>query len=1275
MKKILAFIGASLISIAAQAAGICQSGTLQTTFNPFTGKLDYVCVGGGGSGTATLPLPPGDTNYIQNQSVGVQQATYTIIHGVIDGDASNVPDGLLVTRTPTSGVTWWMEHYGAASTANFLDWDWVLKGGFGSGELFGSLRIQPTNVGLGSGTGDAIFSVKNAGSTREILRLRGSDLANVSKLIDTSTTTFNGVTYKWPLALPIGTKNIQVDSSGVISFITNGSGGGGSSLAVSSNNIIISSPTSNINFMPPIAVTLQGSTSAQVTLDASSVTLQGNTFNAANKLLQLDGSALVPSANLSPFIAYTNVPNAFTSSQTFNNTVGISSNVVVTSSGTTNAMQIIANGTYGVTAGSSGGFLIDCTGGGAGSGMCAQFYSNASTQVALGGIVNIIQALAQNTWNEPGLYVKMASTNGGAANARFDGPAPQIEWVETDQVSPAGKYEDGVNGDIRYIAGRKADNSGFESFVEFARPDVAGGGYVNFVSTRTPIRFSDGPGTHWVGLKSSNTLATNNLYILPSSSGSANTVIQTDGSNNLFFAAVSSLSATGVTAGSYTNANITVDGQGRLSSAANGSSGGGGGSGLPVAVSSNNVIVSSPTYNINFMPPFIVALQGSTSAQVTLNSSSVTLYGPNIPANAISSGVLGGGVIVSSGGVGAISAATGLTGTLAAAQFPALTGDVTNSAGSLATTVQSVAANALRPGSTTYAQYNGTGTWSSSQTFTNFGVNYVDFNTTTTAPGMLPGRIYYDKSEDSLAYYNNSGQVTLNIGQENILRGANITGATISNGSAVFISSSVGGLLTFALARADVSSTSLVAGVATMDIPNNTTGYVTNLGVVHQLNLSAYTPGTMLFLSSVTAGGLTSATYAAPAFRTRVGVVASSDSTNGTLNLNLGAPAIGFGTANQVRGMNNAATTEQYKTITAGTGISVVGGDGTITITNTASSSVNISSGPTFASTNTVTLANSTTETSMRGQGYGSSTFTANSFYVGETILVNATGLLSDAVAAQGTLTIKFKLGGSTIAVTAAFTPTANQTNSVWNFTAYSTIRNTGASGSIILNTSFVITDSLGITQDVYPMINSATVPIDTTKSNDFDLTATWGSSSASNILTCTNFVVDNFNSNGGLTASSPLSIANQNISLNGIVPAANLVSTVAYTTDSSTDSFSFSISSAGWNSMVFPGAALDFINGSTITQVMAETMPVGSTITFSLQYRTFGSLNSTGTNLFFVTNSTASGTGNIISSFTATTQGLVPAQSTVNIVTPANAAAGGATNLRVDVFYKRKRG
>ncbi|MCK6462835.1 MAG: hypothetical protein L6Q29_03405 [Candidatus Pacebacteria bacterium] len=72
------------------------------------------------------------------------------------------------------------------------------------------------------------------------------------------------------------------------------------------------------------------------------------------------------------------------------------------------------------------------------------------------------------------LWLLQDGTGGGAYNARFQGPAPQLEWVESDQTTPAGKFEDGVNGDVRYIASRNAADTSFENAFTFGR--LANGG-------------------------------------------------------------------------------------------------------------------------------------------------------------------------------------------------------------------------------------------------------------------------------------------------------------------------------------------------------------------------------------------------------------------------------------------------------------------------------------------------------------------------------------------------------------------------------------------------------------------------------------------------------------------------------------------------------------------------------------------------------------------------------------------------------------------------------
>lgn len=75
---------------------------------------------------------------------------------------------------------------------------------------------------------------------------------------------------------------------------------------------------------------------------------------------------------------------------------------------------------------------------------------------------------------------------------------------------------------------------------------------------------------------------------------------------------VSSFTASGITAGSYTNANVTFNAQGIATSASNGSAGGGG-SGSPLEVFNNfNAARSSPTLSIGMSNAFGGSVSGST---------------------------------------------------------------------------------------------------------------------------------------------------------------------------------------------------------------------------------------------------------------------------------------------------------------------------------------------------------------------------------------------------------------------------------------------------------------------------------------------------------------------------------------------------------------------------------------------------------------------------------------------------------------------------------------
>jgi hypothetical protein len=92
-------------------------------------------------------------------------------------------------------------------------------------------------------------------------------------------------------------------------------------------------------------------------------------------------------------------------------------------------------------------------------------------------------------YNQPALHIKQASEKGGAASIRIDDPNPDIEFVETDQIAPAGKYEIAVQSDKLQINGRNASNTSFETIAVVQR--LAEGGNIGI---RTSDQFGRGKG-------------------------------------------------------------------------------------------------------------------------------------------------------------------------------------------------------------------------------------------------------------------------------------------------------------------------------------------------------------------------------------------------------------------------------------------------------------------------------------------------------------------------------------------------------------------------------------------------------------------------------------------------------------------------------------------------------------------------------------------------------------------------------------------------------------
>jgi hypothetical protein len=113
-----------------------------------------------------------------------------------------------------------------------------------------------------------------------------------------------------------------------------------------------------------------------------------------------------------------------------------------------------------------------------------------SNEGALESPSAVLEVTATNPeYNQPALLIKQASKRGGAASIRIDDPNPDIEFVETDQSPPAGKYEIAVQSDKLQINGRNISDNGFETIVVFQR--LAAGGNIGI---RTTSQFGGGRG-------------------------------------------------------------------------------------------------------------------------------------------------------------------------------------------------------------------------------------------------------------------------------------------------------------------------------------------------------------------------------------------------------------------------------------------------------------------------------------------------------------------------------------------------------------------------------------------------------------------------------------------------------------------------------------------------------------------------------------------------------------------------------------------------------------
>jgi hypothetical protein len=221
-------------------------------------------------------------------------------------------------------------------------------------------------------------------------------------------------------------------------------------------------------------------------------------------------------------------------------------------------------------------------------------------------------------------------------------------------------------------------------------------------------------------------------------------------------------------------------------------------------------------------------------------------------------------------------------------------GSLTNSSITIGSTSISLGATASTLTSVTMA----TPTISSYETYT-----------ATSAPTYNAGRLWYDSTQNALAYYNDVTNNTLHIGEEIQLKVYNNTGSQINVGQPVYVTSTSSGYTypCVALAIANSLTTGNVIGLANQNIPNGTAGYVTTIGLVQGVNTGSYTVGDTLYLSPYSAGYYQN-TIPPTGYAIKLGTVAYVNSSNGAIYVNKSILTVQAGNINGQVALANGGT-------------------------------------------------------------------------------------------------------------------------------------------------------------------------------------------------------------------------------------------------------------------------------------------------------------------------------------------------------------------------------
>jgi len=339
------FVSLNLSSVTVEGKLIAGS---NITFTPGAGTLTIASTGGGagdnlGSHVSTKTITAGfgiaatTGTFTGNVGFGtltpgvpvhVEGSGYTRI--VVDSTGNS---GAITLAAGSASYNSYVDLYQNASPStsrwaagvdHFANKFVIARNGVGSGIPFGTLDFLTIDA-----NGTTLLTPNTSGDVPLVAKGATSQTANLQQWTNSSNVVLSSVSASGVgtfagLAIPsLPAQNcLGTNASGTIQAGSCGGGGGSSSLEVFSNfDATRTSPTASISLGDSMKMTVSGST-AIVNVDPSSVTAQGNIFNGASQLVQLNSSSQLPAVDASLVLRVSSVAvNAIGAAQIANSTI------------------------------------------------------------------------------------------------------------------------------------------------------------------------------------------------------------------------------------------------------------------------------------------------------------------------------------------------------------------------------------------------------------------------------------------------------------------------------------------------------------------------------------------------------------------------------------------------------------------------------------------------------------------------------------------------------------------------------------------------------------------------------------------------------------------------------------------------------------------------------------------------------------------------------------------------------------------------------------------